>query len=123
VPGGMGKPAAGGPAACAPVFFRLPGRRRKGRRRPLPVYRAGQRKPGDRGGLAVAVDHILTGGAPGSGASDIVEVIALENASREVLDLHLFPYVDLELRGDPRDGSGPSVRKKFGCCAAAVGGM
>ena len=85
--------------------------------------RARPAEAGGSGGLAVAVDYILTGGAPGSGASDIVEVIGLENASREVLDLHLFPYVDLELRGDPRDESGPSVGKKFGCCVAAVGGM
>jgi hypothetical protein len=56
-------------------------------------------------GFSVMVDFILTGGPAGSGASDLMEVITLQNTGQETLDFHFFQYVDLELRGDSQDQS------------------
>lgn len=54
-------------------------------------------------GLKISVDHILTGGAPGSGISDIAETIKIKNISASPMDFHFYQYVDLNLAGTPYD--------------------
>ena len=49
------------------------------------------------------VEYGLTGGASGSGASDITEVITITNNGDETLDFHLFQYCDFDLSGDGSD--------------------
>ncbi len=56
-------------------------------------------------GLTIALDFVLTGGPAGSGASDLAEVIAIQNTGTQTLDLHFFQYVDFDLNGDPADES------------------
>jgi hypothetical protein len=50
-------------------------------------------------GLAATLSYNLTGGAPGSGASDLGESIRLVNTSGQSMDLHFFQYSDFDLNG------------------------
>ena len=54
-------------------------------------------------GFTVGLDFVLTGGPIGSGASDLMEVITIQNTGGETLDFHFFQYVDFNLRGDADD--------------------
>jgi hypothetical protein len=49
------------------------------------------------GALTASVDLMLTGGAQGSGMSDMAEVIRVHNNSPISLDMHLFQYADFDL--------------------------
>ncbi len=50
-------------------------------------------------GLNVEVDYLLTGGANGSGASDLQETITLTNTGAQSMDLHFYQYSDFDLNG------------------------
>ncbi len=45
----------------------------------------------------ITIDYVLAGGLPGSGASDIVEVISIDNKSDEPLRMSFFQYSDFDL--------------------------
>jgi len=49
------------------------------------------------------VDLTVTGGAPGSGKSDLQEVIAIHNTSTQPLDFHFFQYSHFRLGGTADD--------------------
>lgn len=52
-------------------------------------------------GFRIDLWYILVGGAPGSGASDIGEIIRITNTSKtDALDFHFFQYADFDLNGD-----------------------
>jgi len=51
----------------------------------------------------VEVQFLLTGGAPGSGTSDLTEVIHVHNKTSEAVGLHFFEYADFDLGGTPVD--------------------
>ncbi|HUU89820.1 MAG TPA: PEP-CTERM sorting domain-containing protein [Phycisphaerae bacterium] len=51
-------------------------------------------------GLTVELWFILAGGAPGSGASDLGEIIRITNTGNEALDFHFFQYADFDLTDD-----------------------
>lgn len=51
------------------------------------------------------VEYDLTGGAAGSGASDVAEVITITNNDTEALDIHLFQYCNFDLMGSAGDDS------------------
>jgi len=51
-------------------------------------------------GLKMELWFILAGGAPGSGASDIAEIIRITNTGDLSLDFHFFQYADFDLSGD-----------------------
>lgn len=48
-------------------------------------------------GLKMELWFILAGGAPGSGASDLGEIIRITNTGNEALDFHFFQYADFDL--------------------------
>jgi hypothetical protein len=52
---------------------------------------------GQPAGLSITVKYGLTGGADGSFASDISEVIAVKNATNAPIDFHFFQYSDFDL--------------------------
>jgi len=52
-------------------------------------------------GFVVSISFDLTGGLPGSGASDLAETITIDNLGSSPLDFHFFQYVDLDLVGAP----------------------
>ncbi len=56
-------------------------------------------------GFTITADYLLTGGPVGSGASDMAEVISIQNTGAGDLDFHFFQYVDFELKGDADDVS------------------
>jgi hypothetical protein len=58
--------------------------------------------------LSVQVDYLLTGGAAGSGQSDISESIRITNSTQSPLDFHFFQYSDFDLSGSD------SVQLKLG---------
>ena len=43
------------------------------------------------------VTYTLVGGAPGSGTSDILEVVRIQNKTDQAMDFHLFEYDDFDL--------------------------
>jgi hypothetical protein len=45
------------------------------------------------------VTYTLIGGAPGSGTSDIGEIVRVQNLTDQPLDFHLFEYDDFDLNG------------------------
>jgi hypothetical protein len=51
----------------------------------------------------VTLDFVLTGGLPGSDASDVMEIAKVENLSGQDLEFHLFQYCDFDLNGTPDD--------------------
>lgn len=53
--------------------------------------------------LRVEVTFLLTGGAAGSGISDIAESIALTNLGTAPLDIHFYQYCNLHLNGSPEN--------------------
>jgi hypothetical protein len=55
--------------------------------------------------LRIDVMHVLTGGEPGSGKSDLAETITITNTSNTAKDFHFFQYVDMNLLGAPGDTS------------------
>jgi PEP-CTERM motif len=61
--------------------------------------------------FSVQVDYLLTGGATGSGQSDIGESIRITNSTDTALDLHFFQYTDFDLLGNP---NGDSTQLSFG---------
>jgi len=50
---------------------------------------------------SVQVDYLLTGGAIGSGQSDIGESILIRNLTASPLDFHFYQYSDFDLGGSP----------------------
>jgi len=50
-------------------------------------------------GFDVVLNYKLTGGAPGSGSSDVNENIAINNLSGSPLDLHFFQFSHFKLNG------------------------
>ena len=55
-------------------------------------------------GFTIDLWYILAGGAPGSGTSDIGEIIRITNTSATAsLDFHFFQYADFNLNGTPGD--------------------
>ncbi len=57
-------------------------------------------------GLSIEVFYLLSGGLPGSNASDMAENITINNLNSEgSLDVHFFQYTDLDLNGTPNDDS------------------
>ena len=58
-------------------------------------------------GLGFTLDALwtLTGGAPGSGISDIAEVVKITNTSASTLEFYLFEYTDFDF-GDVADDVG-----------------
>lgn len=48
-------------------------------------------------GFTINVRYLLTGGLPGSGASDIAETITINNLGQTALDFHFFQYSDFDL--------------------------
>ena len=53
--------------------------------------------------FTVSLTFLLTGGTTGSGNSDIMEVIKVENTGSDSLDFHLFQYCDFDLKATPDD--------------------
>lgn len=56
-------------------------------------------------GFTLQLDLTLTGGAVGSGASDLLEVISFQKTGQEDLEFHFFQYADFDLNGDALDDS------------------
>jgi PEP-CTERM motif len=56
-------------------------------------------------GFNVDVKYILTGGAPGSGVSDIGETIRIQNMTGSALNFHFYQYSDFNLSGTPNGDS------------------
>jgi hypothetical protein len=54
-------------------------------------------------GLDVSVDHVLTGGRPGTSVSDVAETIVVRNTTSSTIDFHFFQFVDLNLMNTPQD--------------------
>ncbi|MBX9790288.1 MAG: PEP-CTERM sorting domain-containing protein [Pirellulales bacterium] len=48
---------------------------------------------------------VLTGGTPGSGASDIAESIKIQNTTGSPLDFHFYQYTDFNLANTPANDS------------------
>ncbi len=53
----------------------------------------------------ITVDYLLAGGLPGSGASDLAEVISIDNNSNETLRMSFFQYSDFDVANNVIDGS------------------
>jgi hypothetical protein len=49
--------------------------------------------------VQVQVDFLLKGGLPGSGASDIAEIITIDNLTGAPLPFHFYQYADFDLNG------------------------
>ncbi len=49
--------------------------------------------------LNLTLGFVLQGGAPGSGASDLAEILSVQNTTNRPLALHVFQYVDFDLAG------------------------
>jgi hypothetical protein len=56
-------------------------------------------------GLRIDVSHTLTGGAAGSGKSDLAEVISITNTTNTVKNFHFFQFVDMDLAGTTDDST------------------
>jgi len=56
-------------------------------------------------GFNLSVDYTLTGGAHGSGVSDMGEAIRINNTTAAPLSFHFYEYSDFDLQGVP----GPSI--------------
>ncbi|MFZ1073829.1 MAG: PEP-CTERM sorting domain-containing protein [Verrucomicrobiia bacterium] len=56
--------------------------------------------------FSLSVDYTLTGGAPGSGVSDLSETIVIQNLTSSALPLYFFQYADFNLGGTPNNDSG-----------------
>jgi len=56
--------------------------------------------------FTLAVDYTLTGGAVGSGASDLAETIVIQNLTGSTLPFYFFQYADFNLGGTPNNDSG-----------------
>ena len=56
--------------------------------------------------FSLAVDYTLTGGAVGSGASDLAETIVVQNLTGSTLPFYFFQYADFNLGGTPNNDSG-----------------
>jgi hypothetical protein len=50
-------------------------------------------------GFRIETTYTLRGGSPGSGASDMGELITIYNLGASPLDLHFFQYADFDLSG------------------------
>ena len=64
-------------------------------------------------GLTIAVTYLLTGGAPGSGASDLGESINITNGGSSPLDFHFFQYSNFTLNGGTSGGGGAGDSVQF----------
>ncbi len=64
--------------------------------------------------FTLAVDYTLTGGAPGSGASDLTETIVIQNLTGCTLPFYFFQYADFNLGGTPNKDSGNLDRTSKG---------
>jgi hypothetical protein len=53
--------------------------------------------------LEVKLTYVLTGGAWGSGQSDLAETIRIWNKGGSAIDFHFFQYSDFDLDGTPGD--------------------
>jgi len=53
-----------------------------------------------------SLTHVLTGGMPGSGTSDLAEILRLTNTSNQTLTFSLFEYSDFDLGGTSGDDTG-----------------
>jgi hypothetical protein len=51
-------------------------------------------------GLSISMAFALSGGAPGSFASDFVESVRIQNTSNGPVTLHVFDYADFDLAGN-----------------------
>ncbi len=49
--------------------------------------------------LDVQISYMLMGAAEGSGQSDIGQIVSITNKSGEILDLHWYEYLNLDLNG------------------------
>jgi hypothetical protein len=49
--------------------------------------------------IEIEILYTLTGGAAGSGTSDVAETISIHNTSSDVMELHFFQYSDFDLNG------------------------
>ncbi len=49
--------------------------------------------------LEVAVQYALTGGAAGSGASTVDEIVVVTNTGSSAIDLHFYQYADFDANG------------------------
>jgi len=58
---------------------------------------------GSTAGLHVEAQFNLMGGEPGSGTSDLSEVIKIHNATGQYVTVHFFEYADFDLGGNPQD--------------------
>jgi hypothetical protein len=56
-------------------------------------------------GFNITVSYIITGGLPGSGTSDVGEIISINNTGGTALDFHFFEYTDFDLNGTPGNDS------------------
>ena len=54
---------------------------------------------GETAGITLNVLLTLSGGLPGSGASDLAEIITIDNTSGGSVNFHLFQYADFDLGG------------------------
>ena len=57
----------------------------------------------------IDIYYSITGGATGSGTSDIGEIVRVTNLSNGALDFHLFEYDDFDINGVPGGDTGWSV--------------
>lgn len=78
----------------------------------------------DPGQFTIDVRLLLAGGTPGSGTSDVAEIIKIVNDSSEPLEFHFFQYCDLNLMGTVTDTSleitnGNSASQKDGSAAVS----
>lgn len=64
----------------------------------------------------LSVDYLLTGGALGTGISDIAETISIQNTTGSTLDFHFFQYTDFDLdvtSGNDTVALGTNLAGKF----------
>jgi len=64
--------------------------------------------------FTLAVNYALTGGALGSGATDLAETIVIQNLSGSTLPFCFFQYADFNLGGTPNNDSGNLNRTSNG---------
>jgi len=65
--------------------------------------------------FSIQIDYLLSGGAAGSGRSDVSESIRIINKSTATLDFHFFQYSDFDLGGAGNDSVrlGQNLAGKF----------
>jgi hypothetical protein len=51
-------------------------------------------------GLSIGITYTLSGGLAGTQASDVGEVITIDNNTGAAIDLHFFQYADFDLNGE-----------------------